>query len=122
MKLSFKNWLFNELDGGLIKSTGIGAGASVGSIKPAPVKQKQPTTATTQKSPEELKQDKTISDIKTAGTLYQTDIQKSGGNVNIAAARDPEGTFRVLTKYVPDLAKNKAPAIAAIKALVSGGK
>lgn len=122
MNLYFKNWLLNELDGGLVKPTGIGAGSPVQSIRTTPIKAKQPTTATTQKSPTEIKQDQTISDIQNAATMYQKDIQKSGGNVNIAAARDPEGIFNVLTRYNQSLAKNKAPAIAAIKGLLYGDK
>ena len=122
MKLDFKKWLLNELDGGLVKPTGIGAGSPVQQIRPTPIKPKQPTTATTQKTPEELKQDQTISDIQNAATMYQKDIQKSGGNVNISATKDPEGIFNVLTRYNQSLAKNKAPAIAAIKGLLYGDK
>jgi len=120
MHLKFKIWLLNELDGGLLKQTGIGAGSSVQAIKPTPIKSKQQSVSTTQKSAEEMKQDQIISDIQNAATLYQKDIQKSGGNVNIAATRDPQGTFNVLTKYNQNLAKNKDSAIAAIKGLLYG--
>lgn len=118
MKLNFKEWLIYELDGGLIKSTGIGAGTSIGSVKPTPVKPKQATPATTQKTPE----DTLIPVIQNAATLYQKDIQKAGGNVNVAAQRDPEGTFNILTRYNPELTKNKPAAIAAIKGLLYGDK
>lgn len=114
MNISFKKWLFNEIEGGLIKPTGIGSNSAMSAVKVAPIK----PMASAKTNPE----DALISSIKDAATLYQDKLKNSGVKVNDLAKKDPEGTFDTLAKYDKSMSllKNKPAVMAAIKGLISG--